>query len=437
MNIILLSGGSGKRLWPLSNDIRSKQFIKLFKNENNEYESMVQRVYGQISRNINAPVTIATSKSQVSAIKNQLGEKVSVCIEPCRRDTFPAIALASAYLKYELGVSEDECVCVCPVDPYVDDSYYKTVGSLEKYVINGSANLVLMGIEPTYPSEKYGYIIPNDSKEISKVLEFKEKPSKTVAEEYIAKNALWNAGVFGFKLGYLLEKAHNIIEFTDYRDLYQKYDKLEKISFDYAVVEKEKNIQVVKYNGDWRDVGIWTMMTEVMPEQTKGNVKLDEFSTNTNVINELDIPIIGMGLKNMVVVASSDGILVSTKDRCDNIKPYAESLGEAVKIAEKSWGTYQVIDIQPTSLTVKISLKEGHFMSYHHHEFRDEVWNFVSGKGVIIVDGIKREVSAGDVVRISAGCNHTVKAITDISIIEVQIGENISVSDKIKQEIDF
>ena len=118
MNIILLSGGSGKRLWPLSNEVRSKQFLRLFKDKNNNYESMVQRVYKQITTvDKEADVTIATSKSQLSAIRNQLNDKVSVCIEPCRRDTFPAIALAAVYLKDERGIDEEECVVICPVDP--------------------------------------------------------------------------------------------------------------------------------------------------------------------------------------------------------------------------------------------------------------------------------------------------------------------------------
>ena len=133
MNIVLLSGGSGKRLWPLSNEVRSKQFIKLFKDENGEYESMVQRVYRQITTvDPDAKITIATSKNQASAIKNQLGEKASICVEPCRRDTFPAIALAVAYLHDELGVSRDEAVVVCPVDPYVDNTYYEAVQKLQE-----------------------------------------------------------------------------------------------------------------------------------------------------------------------------------------------------------------------------------------------------------------------------------------------------------------
>ena len=125
MNIILLSGGSGKRLWPLSNDVRSKQFIHIFK-DGEEYQSMVQRIYGQIKKTEpNATVTIATSKSQVSALHNQLGEDVGISVEPCRRDTFPAIALATAYLHDRMGVPAEEAVVVCPVDPYVEDDYFR------------------------------------------------------------------------------------------------------------------------------------------------------------------------------------------------------------------------------------------------------------------------------------------------------------------------
>ena len=225
MNIILLSGGSGKRLWPLSNDIRSKQFIKIFRKEDGEYESMVQRVYRQIkSVDKDAVVTIATSKSQVSSIHNQLGEDVSISLEPCRRDTFPAIALATAYLVDVLKINPEESVVVCPVDPYVDDSYFEKLKDIANETEKGKANLVLMGIEPTYPSEKYGYIIPSDKNEISSVREFKEKPTATVAEEYIRQGALWNGGVFAYKLSYMMAKAHELLDFTDYDDLFHKYE---------------------------------------------------------------------------------------------------------------------------------------------------------------------------------------------------------------------
>lgn len=431
MNIILLSGGSGKRLWPLSNEIRSKQFVQLFRNENDEYESMVQRVYRQITAvDSGAKITIATSKTQVSAIHNQLGDKVSVCVEPCRRDTFPAIVLAASYLHDVVGVGRDECVIVCPVDPYVANDYYEAVKNLEELVNQGRANMTLMGVEPTYPSEKYGYIIPETSDRVSSVKAFKEKPDVNTAKEYISQGALWNAGVFAFKLGYLLDRADAMIGFSGYRALFEKYAELEKISFDYAVVEKESSIQAMRFAGDWKDVGTWNMMAEVMDGATKGNATVDETCINTNVVNELDIPILCMGCKDMVIAASCDGILVADKERSGYMKPYVEQISEGVRFAEKSWGTYKVIDAQPGSMTIKVTLRAGNQMKYHSHERRDEMWSVIEGSGRVIVDGVERKVQPGDVVSLPNGCKHTLIADTDMNVIEVQVGEEITQADK-------
>ncbi len=432
MNIILLSGGSGKRLWPISNDVRSKQFIKLFKKDTGEYESMVQRVYRQIRTvDPNANITIATSSSQLSSIRNQLGENVSVCVEPCRRDTCPAILLAASYLLDELHVGRDETVAVCPVDPYVGNSYYEALIALDKFVQQGTSKLTLMGIEPTVPSDKYGYIIPESSEKIAKVKEFKEKPLVETAKEYLKLGALWNAGVFAFKLGYLIDIAHKIADFTDYKDLFTKYETLEKISFDYAVVEKESSIQVMRYAGEWKDVGTWNMMAEVMSDNTKGNVTLDETCINTHVINELEIPLLCMGCKNMVVAASSDGIFVADKERSGAMKSYVEKISTDIHYAEKSWGTYHVIDAQKGAITIKANLYAGKKMSYHRHDFRDEVWAVITGEGIVTVDGMEQIVRPGDVVTIAAGCKHTIQANTDMQLIEIQVGKVIDVADKV------
>lgn len=434
MNIILLSGGSGKRLWPLSNDIRSKQFIKLFKDNNGNYESMVQRVYRQIrSVDANANITIATSRSQASAIKNQLGaNNISICVEPCRKDTFPAIVLATAYLHDKMGIGEEEAVVVCPVDPYVDKTYYEAVQILQKLAEQGTTNLTLMGIEPTYPSEKYGYIIPESEKNISNVKEFKEKPDIETAKEYLTQNALWNAGIFAFKVGYLLKIAHSMIDFEDYNDLFSKYDSLKKNSFDYALVEHEKSIQVLRYSGNWKDVGTWNTMVEVMADQTIGWATLDETCENTNIVNETNIPILCMGCKNLIVAASVDGILISEKERSSYMKPYVEKIESQAKYVEKSWGTYKVVDVQLDSMTVKISMKAGEHMSYHMHTCRKEVWTVISGIGKATVDGIEKIIQAGDVITMETGCKHTVEAITPLDIIEVQLGNDINVNDKVK-----
>ena len=438
MNIVLLSGGSGKRLWPLSNDVRSKQFIKIFRTEDGNYESMVQRVCRQIRKaDPSASVTIATSKTQVSSIHNQLGEGVDISVEPCRRDTFPAIALAASYLADVKGIDPREVVVVCPVDPYVEDDYFEALKKLEKLAAEGNSNLVLMGIEPTYPSEKYGYIIPGSGEKIASVSTFKEKPDAATAAEYIRKGALWNGGVFAFQLQFVLNKAHELMDFTDYHDLFARYDTLRSISFDYAVVEKEEKIRVMRFTGQWKDLGTWNTLTEVMEENSVGDAIMNETCENVHVINELNVPVLAMGLHDVVISASPEGILVSDKEQSSYIKPFVDRLDQQVMFAEKSWGSFRVMDVEEESLTIKVTLKAGHRMNYHSHRNRDEVWVVTSGAGRTIVDGMEQEVKAGDVITMQAGCRHTIIAESELKLVEVQLGREISVHDKQKYELEY
>lgn len=392
MNIVLLSGGSGQRLWPLSNDIRSKQFIKIFHKEDGSLESMVQRVYRQIKTiDMDATVTIATSKSQVSAIHNQLGE----------------------------------------------DDYFEALKALGERAQKSDSNLVLMGIEPTYPSEKYGYIIPLGKEAVSRVSMFKEKPTQEVAKEYIEKGALWNGGVFAFRLGYVLERAHELIDFLDYDDLFCKYETLKKISFDYAVVEHEPEIEVMRFAGTWKDLGTWNTLTEAMDSRAVGEALFNENCENVHVVNELDIPILCMGLNDVVISASPEGILVSDKEQSSYIKPFVSTLDHRVMFAEKSWGSFKIIDIDSESITIKVTLNPGHKMNYHSHKNRDEIWVVISGKGKTVVDGMEQSVRVGDVITMAAGCRHTVIAETELKLIEVQLGEDINVHDKQKFELEY
>lgn len=435
MQVVLLSGGSGKRLWPLSNDIRSKQFIPIFRQIDGTRISMAQRVCRQVRRAIpDAAITVATSKSQVSALRNQLGEAVDISVEPCRRDTFPAIVLVSAYLHDVKGVPLDEPVAVCPVDPYVDGSYFETVRRLAELASEGAADLMLMGIEPTYPSEKYGYIMPKGKENVSTVLSFKEKPDAKAAERYIGQGALWNSGVFAYCLGYVLNRAHEMLDFQGYEDLFANYDNLTKISFDYAVVEREKSVGVLRYAGEWKDLGTWNTLTEIMEEPSLGNVMLDEDCYGTHIVNEMDVPILAMGVRNLVIAASPEGILVADKKMSSYIKPYVEQLSQPIMFAEKSWGSFRIIDVEEGSLTVKVTLNEGHAMNYHSHAERREIWNVVSGQGVVRLDGEERMVVPGDLIDIPVGLKHKVTAKTRMVLIEVQIGDVISKTDKIKWE---
>ena len=306
---------------------------------------------------------------------------------------------------------------------------------LSEQVDKGEANLILMGIEPTYPSEKYGYIVPESAEYVSSVLNFQEKPEMQKAKEYISQGALWNGGIFAYKLRYMLDKVEELTGIDNYEDLYANYHTLPKISFDYAVVEKERHIQVLRFGGTWKDIGTWNTLTEAMDESSVGNVKMNDKCYNVHILNELDVPIIAMGLNNIVIGASAEGILVSDKEQSSYIKPIVDELHQQVMFAEKSWGSFRVIDVEDESMTIKVTLNQGHSMNYHSHNRRDEVWTVISGKGRTIVDGMMQPISVGDVGTMQAGCRHTVIADTELKLIEVQIGREISVQDKNKYEI--
>lgn len=397
---------------------------------------MVQRMYGGIRRvDPDARVTVATSRSQVSSLTNQLGNGVSLSVEPARRDTFPAIILAAAYLRDVKQVMEDEAVVICPVDPYVDDSYFHGLKKIGELAQKDTANLVLMGIEPDQPSDKYGYILPYTNDEISKVKLFREKPDKETAAQYIRQGALWNGGIFACKISYLIRKAEEQLHFSDYDDLFSRYETLEKISFDYAVAEKEQDISVMRYRGMWKDLGTWSTLTQHMEEPTIGNVVLTESCENTHVINDLNIPVVCIGMKNAIVSASPQGILVSDKELSSQIKPVADAMKQDVMFAEKSWGSYQVLDEENEGLCIKIILKKGSRMNYHSHQRRDEVWVVVSGTGRTVVDGMEQNIGAGDVITMEAGCRHTVIAETELILFEIQLGKEISIDDKKKYRL--
>lgn len=432
MHIILLSGGSGKRLWPLSNEVRSKQFLKIFKMADGARESMVQRMFRMIHEvDADASITIATSENQVSSIHAQLGDDVGISIEPCRRDTFPAIALASAYLHDVKGVPGEEAVVVCPVDPYVEEPYFQMLKRLSDQAGKGEANLVLMGIEPTCPSEKYGYILPESADPLSLVDSFKEKPDSSTAEKYISQGALWNAGVFAYRLRYVLDIAKSVFGTSAYEELFRNYADLTRISFDYAVVEKEPRIQVMRFAGAWKDLGTWNTLTEAMSDETAGNAVAIECE-GTHVINELQIPLIALGVRNLAIAATPDGILVADKNKSDGLKNYVSD--QRPMFEKRVWGEYQVLDYRieadgKNALTKHLIIKPGRHISYQRHAHRAEIWTIVDGDGTLILDGSITRVTRGDTLCIKPGMKHAIKANTELHVIEVQIGEELTETD--------
>ena len=450
MQLVLLSGGSGKRLWPLSNNARSKQFLPLLEKEDGTMESMVQRVVRQARlANLTHEITLATNASQLDIITNQLGDSVSVVTEPERRDTFPAIALAASYLKLAKQCPEDEVVVIMPCDPYTELGYFETIGKMVECVKANVADLVLMGIQPTYPSEKYGYVVPEiDSSDscnpcsFKKVARFTEKPSVEKAKELLEHNAYWNGGVFAFRLGYMMNIVRKYITSDSFEDTRARYSEFPKISFDYEVAEKAESVAVVPFSGEWKDLGTWNTLTDELHKLVIGNAVMGTHCENTHVINELQNPIYVDGLKDVVVAACPDGILVCSKQHSEEIKKSVENLTPRPMYEERRWGTYRVLDDSyyadgRHSLTKSITLKAGKNISYQIHHHRSEVWTFVEGEGIFVMDGAEKHVKAGDTVIIPVEHLHAIKALTQLTFIEVQSGHPLIEEDIERFDYDW
>jgi mannose-1-phosphate guanylyltransferase len=427
MQIILLSGGSGKRLWPMSNDVRSKQFLKILSDENGNSQSMIQRVCKQImSVYPNVNVTIASNTTQVDSIKSQLGDDIDIVLEPERRDTFPAIVLACAHLASK-GINSDETVVVMPCDPFTELEFFKTIYALDKLISTNNTNIALIGIKPLFATSKYGYIIPSSvlNENAYMVSRFIEKPPENIATKLIKKGAYWNSGVFAFKLGHLLEIAKSDVSFDSCEDLISKYSELEKISFDYKVVEKSKHVAVVPFNGTWSDIGTWRTLADVMPVTVLGTVTQED-SKNTFIVNELGIPLIALGMKDCVIAACPDGILVSDIEQSSFLKPLVDKLEQARHMyEERRWGEYTVLSQTTHSLVKNIYIKSGKSISLQAHAHRSEVWVITSGEGIFILESETRAVGVGDVLQIERNKKHKIEAITDLYFTEVQLVDKI------------
>lgn len=437
MYTVLLSGGSGKRLWPLSNDKRSKQFVRILTDSDGHSVSMVQHMWKHLTEaGLAENALVCTCKGQAETIVGQLGE-VPMALEPDRRNTFPAVALSSLYALDHLGATPDDAICFIPVDPYTDESYFSALPKLEELLLQTNAEVALMGAVPNAPTSKYGYIVPDKQFDGYKsVQSFREKPSENEARELIAQGALWNCGVFCFKISLILNAIKAYGDFTGYDDLYANYHLLPQISFDYEILEASKNLVVLPFDGMWKDLGTWNSIAEQMKHPSLGDVLMKDCQ-NTIAINELAVPVVTMGLTDVVVVAAPDGILVCDLKSSEQLKTVVANLDRPPMFEERSWGTLQTIDISGGDrCTKRLRLFQGMCSSCHYHEKRDEIWVILEGRGKLILNDDLISLNPGSTVRIPKGQHHIVKAITDLDFLEIHLGEEQE-DDIIRDGFDF
>ena len=392
----------------------------------------MQRTFRKIKEALpEANLLVATGNSQVYSIESQIEGDYDLVVEHERRDTAPAIMLSCAKLAFDLGADSNDSVIVLPIDTYADDGYYKSLARLAEAVDERPDGLVLLGIEPTYPSEKYGYIVPVDTVgDIYEVSCFAEKPSEAKAQSLIEKGALWNGGIFGFKLGYGLDILRRYTSSKDLEEIIENYSEFPKVSFDYEVVEKADSIAVVPCQGEWKDLGTWNTLSEEMAEAYSGRIVFDaDTCENLHAINETNIPLVVSGVSNAVVVATPDGILVSSKEHSAKLKPLVEQAAYTRPMYEKRrWGEYRVIDSgvykdNQKAMTKELVIQPGKQLTYQRHFRRAEVWTVVSGEGEIVLNGEVQPLTPGRVVNIQAEQLHSARAFTELHVIEVQLGD--------------
>lgn len=447
---VILAGGSGSRLWPLSRELYPKQLLNLYAEK-----SLLQSTFERLNKFIPAENIISVTNSKHSAnVRMQLGELSENSIilsEPISKNTAPAIALSVKYI-FE-NSKNDETVLVVPSDLLIEDNdkFIQTIQEAQKYVDEGF--IVTFGIKPTYPEIGFGYICAEDGK----VKSFTEKPDVKTAQKYLNDgNYFWNSGIFMFKTSTILgECEHHCPEIakiiknincSDKNIPFTEFEKMPCISIDYAVMEKSKKLAMVELKSDWKDLGSWKSIYEVSPKDENNNVfvghVLDKDSKNSFVYSSSKL-VATIGLEDTVVIETEDAILACKKDKTQEVKQIYETLKEqhdgtqkVHKTVYRPWGFYTVIAEGKGFISKIIHVNPGQKLSVQSHNHRSEHWVVLTGMAKVVLESKEHILSPGHSVDIAVKEIHSLQNPfeEDLEIIEVQKGDILSEDDIIRYE---
>ena len=447
---VILAGGSGSRLWPLSRELYPKQLLNLCAEK-----SLLQSTFEMLNKFIPASEIISVTNSKHQAnVKMQLGdlcESPVILAEPLSKNTAPAIAIC---VKYILETSDnDETILVVPSDLLIkeNEKFKQTVISAQKYVDEGK--IVTFGIKPTYPETGFGYIHSVDNK----VTKFTEKPDNETVLTYLKdENYYWNSGIFMFRVSTIMKELEthcpdimNIlqnIKCSDNKISFTEFDKMPNISIDYALMEKSDNIAMVELQSDWKDLGSWKSIYEVSPKDENNNVfvghVLDKDSKNSFVYSSSKL-VATIGLEDTIVIETEDAILACKKDKTQEVKQIYETLKQqhdgtqkVHKTVYRPWGFYTVIAEGKGFQTKIIHVNVGQKLSVQSHNHRSEHWVVLSGMAKVVLEGKDHILSPGHSVDIPIKAIHSLQNPfeEDLEIIEVQKGDILSEDDIIRYE---
>ena len=454
---LILAGGSGSRLWPLSRELYPKQLLNI-----QNTESLLQATFERLTDSIPADNIISmTGVKHVSNVRYQLSkitENPVVLSEPISKNTAPAIALAAKYISVKS--EDDPVILVVPSDHLIKDikSFSATVKEGEKIAEKGY--IVTFGIKPSYPETGYGYINVTDNRIENgvKVNKFVEKPNEELAKKYIADgNYYWNSGIFMFKASTLLNELKicspdiyallNNFDFSSSNEIpYIEFDKMPSISIDYAVMEKSDKIALVKLESDWNDLGSWKSIYDVSTKDSDGNVKighvLDEGSKNSLIYSSSKL-VATIGLEDAVIVETEDAILACKADKTQDVKKIFETLKKqndnthlVHKTVYRPWGYYTVLAEGKGFLTKMIQVNPGQKLSVQSHNHRSEHWVVLEGMAKVLLEGKEHILSPGHSIDIDVKEIHSLQnPYKDVlKIIEVQKGDLLIEEDIVRYE---
>ena len=453
MTNIILCGGNGTRLWPLSRTLMPKQFVKLF-----EGESLFQKTVERNQKTCSTQFIVSNAEQYFLAVDqieehNQDHSKTNInnskfLLEPVGRNTAPAIALAC------LALDPEEIVLVTPSDHLIKDekSYLEVVEKAK--TLAQKDKLVTFGITPQYLETGFGYIEANGED----VLSFKEKPDAVTAQAYLdAGNYYWNSGMFCFKAGVFLEELekhtpeiydtrklafnNKIIQHSTLRIQHSHMEVIPDESIDYAVMEKSKKVKVIPSNIDWSDLGSFESLDEEIP--SSDNV------ININASNNLILSskqVAAIDIEDLIIIDTADALLVSKKGSSQKVKQVVKLLKEKNSelpnihvTAHRPWGTYSILDESNGYKVKRIVVKPDKRLSLQKHHHRSEHWIVVSGTAVVTRGTDTFTVNSNESTYIPMGEVHRLENVGKIPLvmIEAQVGEYVGEDDIVRLEDDF
>lgn len=459
---LIMCGGAGTRLWPLSREGRPKQFISLF-GKHSTFQDTMLRISDE--RVFDRPIVVTGAAYRFMVLEQmaELGLQADILLEPARRDSGPAIVAGAAFA---MTRSADAVVLALAADHVVQDTA-AFVDACEASLSAASAGrIVTFGVKPERPATEYGYIALGDSinGRVHSVTAFAEKPDPTTAERYVADGYLWNSGNFLFR-GDILVEEYRAIDATSVDAVIQSIDEAERdlafvildktafestkpISIDYAVMEKTTRAAVVPVSFSWSDVGSWHAVWELSQKDEQGNAAhgtaVFENSRNCNVSSDKALVALE-GVDDLVVVSTQDAVLVSRSDAnglkrlVTKLKLIAPHVTEDHPKVHRPWGSYQSLDIGDRYQVKRIVVNAGGRLSLQKHHHRSEHWIVVHGTALVTIDNTEKIVHENESIYIPIGATHRMEnpGKIPLELIEVQTGSYLGEDDIIRIQDDY